>query len=240
MTDLDKDKPSESPKLSAKDNTGKSSGCDLSCKVGNACKSNSPVEPQSIEAVTPRESDETGNLTMTTPTREEPVRDAADTYGGWMIGLLWLIAIAGGTFAAQKWLDERDLSRQTVVENYTGGQSLLLKADILGHYAVSGYSNGQPIKFLVDTGATGISITENSARRLNLQRGRPSQADTANGIITVYSTTLPTLQIGPFKLTNVQATINPHMDGDVGLLGMSFLRHYELIQRDGELRINQP
>ena len=64
---------------------------------------------------------------------------------------------------------------------------------------------------------------------------------TANGDITVYRTTLDRLRIGPLTLRNVRASINPNMRADDEiLLGMSALKHLELITRDGVLTLRQP
>ena len=94
--------------------------------------------------------------------------------------------------------------------------------------------------FLVDTGASGISIPDAVARRLNLQRGRSFDVLTANGNARVFATRLDSLAIGPFGQRNVRAHINPSMSGETALLGMEFLRHYNLTQRGGELTISLP
>jgi len=100
--------------------------------------------------------------------------------------------------------------------------------------------NSQPVHFLVDTGASQISIPVSVAERLNLRRGQPFPVTTANGEVTVYATRLDEVTIGPFSKQNVQAHINPGMKGEVALLGMSFLRHFDMIQRSGELTIQAP
>jgi len=170
-----------------------------------------------------------------------PHPDSASTIGGWMIALLWIIALAGSAYAAQRWLDARDERRNGVIISENAGEpALLLSSNLYGQYRAKGLANDEEILFLVDTGASGISIPAAIASRLNLHRGRASQAITANGTITVYATRLDTLRIGPFIQRDVAAHINPSMDGDIALLGMSFLRHYELSQRDGKLTISYP
>ena len=165
--------------------------------------------------------------------------DTAHTIGGWMIALAWIIFLAVGALFAQNWLDKRDKARQgTWVSGENGAQSLLLKANRYGQYQLLGSANGQDVMFLVDTGASGISIPANIATDLGLRRGRPFQVATANGITTVYATSLATLGVGPLLRQDVEAHINPSMNGNVALLGMNFLRHYELVQRDGELTIS--
>ena len=162
-------------------------------------------------------------------------------FGKWMIIALWLLLLAGGTFFAQKWLDKRN--RGQIPANITspdGRLAVQLEADRQGHYIVQGLINGQPVTFLVDTGATGVSLPGKTAARLELEPGLSHPVVTANGTIMVEATNLKTLAIGNLARENVRASINSSMDGEVGLLGMSFLRHFELIQREGFLTIREP
>lgn len=172
---------------------------------------------------------------------QESQPDVARRIAGWMIGLMWLLILWGAMVMAQRWIDQRALEREARVQiNAYGQDELLLQADRYGQYMVEGSANDQPVSFLLDTGATGISIPEAVALKLGLKAGRPYKVITANGTIQVYHTELDSLQVGPFIRRNVKAHINPAMQGEIALLGMSFLRHYQLIQRSGELAISQP
>jgi aspartyl protease family protein len=178
------------------------------------------------------------------PPANDPAKlppDASSVIGGWMIVLLWLLVLGGGTLLANQWIKGQEAAKLTVRTSTDGfTPKLTLRADRYGQYELTGSANGENVRFLLDTGATGISIPENIADRLNLSRGRSFPVSTANGQVTVYSTQLDTVSIGPFSLENVSAHINPGMDGNVALLGMSFLRHFEMIQRSGELTISAP
>jgi aspartyl protease family protein len=103
----------------------------------------------------------------------------------------------------------------------------------------SGKINGKPVEFLVDTGASFVSVPEQVANRVGLEKGRPLTANTANGNVTVYSTSLDRISIGDITLYDVKADINPHMDGEEILLGMSFLRNLSVTHEDGKLSIRQ-
>ena len=158
-----------------------------------------------------------------------------------MFTMAWIIVLGAGTWFAQDWIDKRTRARDGVwLSDETGSRSLLLKSNRYGQYQLKGSVNGQELMFLVDTGASGVSIPASMAARLGLRRGRPFEVYTANGITTVYATSLDSLRIGPLHRQDVEAHINPSMDGDLALLGMSFLRHYELLQRAGELTISAP
>jgi len=158
-----------------------------------------------------------------------------------MIIGLWVLLIAGGTFFAQKWMDKRARGQiPASIATPEGKVGVLLEADQLGHYVVQGLVNGKPVTFLVDTGASGVSIPGEIAEKLGLIAGHSFPVTTANGTISVESTRLNSLAIGQLMRENVRASINSSMDGEVGLLGMTFLRHFELVQRDGFLTIRQP
>ena len=109
----------------------------------------------------------------------------------------------------------------------------------VGHYLAKGKINGSPVRFVLDTGATAVTVPGRVAEHLGLQAGRAQLARTANGTITTYRTRLDEVSLGTIRLRDVRADINPHMEGNEVLLGMSFLRSLELVQRDGSLTLRQ-
>ncbi|MFK7891093.1 MAG: TIGR02281 family clan AA aspartic protease [Granulosicoccus sp.] len=168
-------------------------------------------------------------------------KDLGRRIAGWMIVLLWIILLAGAALLAQRWLDDRAQARVArLLVNEYGKQALLIPADRYGQYLITGQVNEQSVLFLLDTGASGISIPSVVADRLQLEPGRPFEVITANGRTTVFRTELNKLSIGPFGRTHLDAHINPSMPGEIGLLGMSFLRHFRLEQLNGELTISLP
>lgn len=114
-----------------------------------------------------------------------------------------------------------------------------LKRNRMGHYVASGKINDQDVEFLLDTGATDVVIPAPIAKDLGLRRGAASRAYTANGSVTVYSTTLEQLTIGKIELYNVRASINPGMDRSAILLGMSALKQVEFLQQGDFLTLRQ-
>ena len=103
-----------------------------------------------------------------------------------------------------------------------------LSANRQGHYLLPGAINDVPVQFLVDTGATQVVIPAHLAVRLELDRGRPLKAKTAAGWITVYQTELSSINLAGIQLENIPASLNPAMNGDEILLGMSALTELEL------------
>lgn len=116
---------------------------------------------------------------------------------------------------------------------------LKLKQNRSGHYVVNGTINGQPVVYLLDTGATTVTIPGHLADRLNLVPGYPQTVSTANGNRTVYRTTAEILTIDKIILYNVAANLNDGMTGDYILLGMSALKQLDFKQSDGWLYLSQ-
>ena len=155
-----------------------------------------------------------------------------------MVYLAWILFLAVLTFGFKNYLDQQNNPNQnTSTEWKDNTAEVRLKQNRYGHYVVNGKINNQPVTFLLDTGATLISIPENIANQLQLKKGYPAQSQTANGTITVYSTRLDLVSIGKIELKDLRASINPHMSGDEVLLGMSFMRHLEMTQKGNELII---
>ncbi|MFB0999907.1 MAG: retropepsin-like aspartic protease, partial [Colwellia sp.] len=108
-----------------------------------------------------------------------------------------------------------------------------------GHYVVHGEINEIPVVFLLDTGATQVSIPAHVAEKLQLKGYGKSRVNTANGSITVYPTKLQQLSIGNIYLYDVSAHINPSMQSDQILLGMSALKRVEFSQIGKQLILRE-
>jgi len=115
------------------------------------------------------------------------------------------------------------------------GSELVLKRSGGGHYVFPGTINGQPVTFLLDTGATLVSVPAHLAGKLGLEAGAHQQSITANGTVATRATRVNALAFGPFDLRGVPASLNPGMGGDQVLLGMSVLKHLEFTQRGDTL-----
>jgi aspartyl protease family protein len=116
----------------------------------------------------------------------------------------------------------------------------VLERNRYGHYHARGQINGRDVEFLLDTGATEVSVPAVVANRLRLRKGAEMQVNTANGILIVYAARLERVQLGNIVLHNVKAHINPGIKTDEVLLGMSFLKQLEFSQRGNTLTLVQP
>lgn len=108
-----------------------------------------------------------------------------------------------------------------------------------GHFVASGQINGQPVEFMLDTGATDVAVPAELADRLGLQRGPPVTLSTANGRSQGYRTRLDRLKLGDIVLQDVRALVAPGLGGEQVLLGMSALKQLEFTQRSGTMLLRQ-
>jgi aspartyl protease family protein len=113
-------------------------------------------------------------------------------------------------------------------------QSATLAADGAGHFFAEGAVNGNPMRFVVDTGATLIALPGADAQRLGLdyRKGTRGITQTANGPVAVYRVRLDRVRIGGIELHAVDGVVI-EQGLPVALLGMSFLNRVDM-RRDGD------
>ena len=106
----------------------------------------------------------------------------------------------------------------------TGRATTTLVADERGHFVTLGSINGASVRFVVDTGATMVSMGIDDARRagVNYLAGVKGYSQTANGVVPVYKVKLQTVKVGDLALSNVDGIVHESAL-PVVLLGMSFL-----------------
>lgn len=161
--------------------------------------------------------------------------------GKGMLIIFWLLVLLVLTWIFGSWEKQEINPNQSLEGRSTSDyREVILQSNRQHHYVASGTINRQPVTFLLDTGATDVVIPEQLARNLKLKPGEVQRASTANGWVNVYKTQLDRLQLGNIVLYDVRASINPGMNGDGVLLGMSALRNIEFTQRQGQLILRQP
>ncbi|ANQ83174.1 TIGR02281 family clan AA aspartic protease [Azoarcus olearius] len=150
-----------------------------------------------------------------------------------LLGLLWLYF--------ENELEHRNNPNRGLVADPGGGAELVLKRNRAGHYVAPGTINGRPVTFLLDTGASQVSVPARLADQLDLKPGAPAQVMTANGAVQVRLTRIDELVLGPFRVRGVQGHLNPGMNAhDEILLGMSVLKALEFTQRGDTLILRAP
>ncbi|WP_233268995.1 TIGR02281 family clan AA aspartic protease [Paraglaciecola sp. L1A13] len=164
-----------------------------------------------------------------TPEATEPNQSAM---GKWMLILAWGAGLGLLTLLFHKQLAEQ-LNPNTAPHSQATGDRIevQLQQNRYGHYVTSGLINAQPVVFMLDTGATDVSIPSELGPSLGLKPGMRAWVQTANGRLQVARTVIAELQIGGIVLRNVTAHLNPGMMGNEILLGMSALKQVEFAQR---------
>jgi aspartyl protease family protein len=116
--------------------------------------------------------------------------------------------------------------------------TVVLKRGLDGHYRAEALINGEKVNVLVDTGATGVAISQQVADKLQLKSINAIRTNTANGNSVGYMVRLQSIRLGGVEAKDVAAMIAPGLDGDV-LLGMSFLSRMDVRLYKGEMTIKQ-
>ncbi len=163
------------------------------------------------------------------------------SFGRFFVWVAWLLALALLVFAFQDFLDKQQNPNQSpeYMTTSQGKVEVTLVRNRQGHYVTSGTINNTPVIFLLDTGATQVSIPKHIADNMALPRFNSYPVQTANGTTQVYRTHIDTLSIGGITLQNVDAHINPSMFSDEILLGMSALKRVEFRQRGNKLILTE-
>jgi aspartyl protease family protein len=119
--------------------------------------------------------------------------------------------------------------------------SVTLAADGNGHFTADGQVNGSRVRFLVDTGATLVTLPVAEAQRLGIdyRRGQPAVSQTANGRVVAYRVRLDTVALGGLTLTGVDAVVHESAGLDFALLGMSFLNRTEMRREGANLTLTK-
>ncbi len=148
------------------------------------------------------------------------------------VAIIW-IALAGLIFYLVD-----NIQNPNKIDRLGENSTVVLKRGLDGHYRAEALINGEKVNVLVDTGATGVAISQNIADKLKLSSINAVRTNTANGDSIGYMVRLNAVQLGGVKAHNVSAMIAPNLDGDV-LLGMSFLGRMDVRLFDGEMTIKQ-
>ncbi|WP_193367855.1 retropepsin-like aspartic protease family protein [Pelagibius marinus] len=110
-----------------------------------------------------------------------------------------------------------------------GAGEVEIRAGRDGHFTVTAEVNGQPVDFLVDTGASDIVLSPGDARRLGYDPAQLSFTryyNTANGLGRGAPVRLDSLAVGPIVFNDLPASVNEAPMGE-SLLGMTFLRQLD-------------
>lgn len=100
-----------------------------------------------------------------------------------------------------------------------------------GHHYIDGVLNGKQIRFLIDTGASYVSIGGNLAAQLGMFSGKPTKFETANGSVIGQLFDNQSIRVGGLATPPLTVGVMPNSP-NAALLGQNFLRHVEMVQVD--------
>ena len=145
--------------------------------------------------------------------------------------LLWGLIFLGVTVGAMLWMDVRDQVIPTRAVSFGDGR-IELPRDPSGHFFATLEVQGVPMRFIVDTGATDVVLSQDDARRLGLdpeQLVYTGRARTANGVVRTARITLEEVTFGDFTDRDLRAWVN---EGQLehSLLGMGYLERFDRVE----------
>jgi aspartyl protease family protein len=168
---------------------------------------------------------------------------------GWALRTMLLWGLIGGA-CLYAWNQRADLLAMGASEAGRPGapsaalpvaaNRLSFRPDAHGHIFLEAAVNGASTRFLVDTGASYVTLTPDDARAAGIGPGElhfTRHVGTANGQVRVAPVKLRELRLDQLTMEDVDAVVVESPLG-VSLLGMSFLKRldgYEM--RDGALTV---
>lgn len=122
----------------------------------------------------------------------------------------------------------------TAVRMEGGGVELRRGAD--GHFQATLEINGEPIRFIVDTGATEIVLARADAAKAGIDLDAlvfSGRAITANGPVPTARVRLDSVTLGDVTARNLPASVTAGAL-QTSLLGMTYLNRFERIEISGD------
>jgi aspartyl protease family protein len=160
----------------------------------------------------------------TQPVSPTPAARASGSPHWGALGILvfWLL-VMGALYAAMN----HYLKPKPLIVSASGDLVIPRARD--GHFYADGMVNGQPVSFLVDTGASLVVVSEQFARAAGLGAGVPTVFKTANGDLQGQIVSDIPISIGPVSVSGVRIGVGlvGHEMSDA-LLGQSFLSKFEI------------
>ncbi|MEE1654376.1 retropepsin-like aspartic protease [Brachymonas sp. G13] len=150
----------------------------------------------------------------------------------WIL-LFWLLLGAGLYYVFQL-QEQRQQDRYQSYTNSVG--ELVIPRSPDGHFYVKGEINGEPLRFMVDTGASMVVVSDAFADRAGLQGGARAIFQTANGERPGRVLRDVPVLAGGLSHSRTEVGIGLIMDNDdFGLLGQSFLSQFDLLIQDRQM-----
>jgi aspartyl protease family protein len=135
--------------------------------------------------------------------------------------------------AAYLYFDARQKPTIVTAKAELGGGQVVIPRSRDGHYYLHCAIGGQVVDFMVDTGATTVSISRTVARKANLPAGIPASFSTAGGTVAGEIVPGQTVEAGGIVVEGLSVGVGIH--GNIGLLGQNFLRNVDVLQLEEKM-----
>lgn len=109
-----------------------------------------------------------------------------------------------------------------------------------GHFYAAGSVNGKRANFLVDTGASLVTVSEKFAREAGIAAGEATVFQTANGDMRGRIVPDVPVGLGPIAVSGVRVGVGfVGHDVDDALLGQSFLSKFEIVLQKDQMTLRK-
>lgn len=147
---------------------------------------------------------------------------SAMRWGTLSILAFWLVVMAGLYLVMEQ-------VRQPRAAVQAADGTLVIPRGSDGHFRVAGSVNGQPVVFMVDTGASLVVVTDALAQRAGLEGGQATQFQTANGVRRGRVVKAQSVAVRSFAVSGLSVGVGYTGDSvEDALLGQNFLQHFEV------------
>ena len=121
------------------------------------------------------------------------------------------------------------------------GETLRIRLSPDGHFWADAEVNGEPVRFLIDSGATTTSLSSAVAERtgIRISRGLPAMVQTANGIVAVQRGRADTIKVGTIERKDLPVHVSESF-GDMNVIGMNFLSTLRGWRVEGRVLVLEP
>ncbi|MEL7045506.1 MAG: TIGR02281 family clan AA aspartic protease [Pseudomonadota bacterium] len=118
-------------------------------------------------------------------------------------------------------------------------REVVVRRDERLQYRTNAEINGVRMPVLVDTGANMIALNASQAAAVGIGRdeGTPARVQTASDVLPARRVTLDSVDVGGIRVDAVTALIIDGEQPSTALLGMSYLQHVEMQEKDGVLTL---
>ena len=159
------------------------------------------------------------------------------------LGLIAALLLQVGVLALQAERSDAALELNSRPALSVSGRETIVPLASDGHFWIEAEVNGQPIEFLVDTGATFTGVGRGDAAALGIRPdpGRaPLELQTANGVITARLGRIDSLRFGNIEVRGLEVAVPQETDDEIRVIGMNLLSRLGSWRVEGDRLILVP